>query len=193
MDIPKRSTKGTENDQTGKPSVMKYIGTIIILVALVLILGKPSPEADKNPLVHLPAVTETAYAKTSEPAPEQSKAPEAVVTPPVKEKPPEKPPVASTDCEAAVKRQWPEHLWSGALIVVREESSFRHDAVGKLNPDGFSRDYGCFQINDHWHAKFFASHDWKDADAKNGVLIGELTLEARAEKMNGKATGLATS
>lgn len=31
------------------------------------------------------------------------------------------------------------------------------------------------------------------ADAKNGVLIGELTLEARAEKMNGKATGLATS
>lgn len=31
------------------------------------------------------------------------------------------------------------------------------------------------------------------ADAKNGVLIGELTLEARAESMNGKATGLATS
>ena len=29
------------------------------------------------------------------------------------------------------------------------------------------------------------------ADAKNGVLIGELTLEARAEAMNGKATGLA--
>jgi len=28
------------------------------------------------------------------------------------------------------------------------------------------------------------------ADAKNGVLIGELTLEARAEAMNGKATGL---
>lgn len=31
------------------------------------------------------------------------------------------------------------------------------------------------------------------ADAKNGVLIGELTLEARAEKMNGKMTGLATA
>jgi hypothetical protein len=30
------------------------------------------------------------------------------------------------------------------------------------------------------------------ADAKNGVLIGELTLEARAEAMNGKATGLKT-
>lgn len=29
------------------------------------------------------------------------------------------------------------------------------------------------------------------ADAKNGVLIGELTLEARAEKMNGKMTRLA--
>ena len=29
------------------------------------------------------------------------------------------------------------------------------------------------------------------ADAKNGVLIGELTLEARAEKMNGKMTNLA--
>jgi hypothetical protein len=28
-------------------------------------------------------------------------------------------------------------------------------------------------------------------DAKNGVLIGELTLEARAEAMNGKMTGLA--
>lgn len=28
------------------------------------------------------------------------------------------------------------------------------------------------------------------ADAKNGVLIGELTLEARAEKMNGQMTGL---
>ena len=31
------------------------------------------------------------------------------------------------------------------------------------------------------------------ADAKNGVLIGELTLEARAEAMNGKATGLKTN
>lgn len=31
------------------------------------------------------------------------------------------------------------------------------------------------------------------ADAKNGVLIGELTLEGRSEKMNGKMTGLATS
>lgn len=31
------------------------------------------------------------------------------------------------------------------------------------------------------------------ADAKNGVLIGELTLEARAEKMNGQATGLKAS
>lgn len=30
------------------------------------------------------------------------------------------------------------------------------------------------------------------ADAKNGVVIGELTLEARAGKMNGKATGLAS-
>jgi hypothetical protein len=31
------------------------------------------------------------------------------------------------------------------------------------------------------------------ADAKNGVLLGELTLEGRSEKMNGKMTGLATS
>lgn len=31
------------------------------------------------------------------------------------------------------------------------------------------------------------------ADAKNGVVIGELTLEARAESFNGKITGLATS
>ena len=31
------------------------------------------------------------------------------------------------------------------------------------------------------------------ADAKNGVLIGELTLEARAVKMNGKITGLKTT
>ena len=31
------------------------------------------------------------------------------------------------------------------------------------------------------------------ADAKNGVLIGELTLEARAEAMNGKMTGLKTT
>ncbi len=30
------------------------------------------------------------------------------------------------------------------------------------------------------------------ADAKNGVVHGELTLEARAEKMNGKMTGLAS-
>jgi hypothetical protein len=31
------------------------------------------------------------------------------------------------------------------------------------------------------------------ADAKNGVLLGELTLEGRSEKMNGKMIGLATS
>jgi hypothetical protein len=31
------------------------------------------------------------------------------------------------------------------------------------------------------------------ADAKNGVVIGELTLEGRADKYNGKMTGLVTS
>ena len=165
MNTPKRSIKGAEIDRHRNPSVMKYIGTIIVAVALIFMLGKPQPTTDANHVVHLPKVTEQVSAQAPEPAPEQPKEAEPTITPPIEEKPPEQAPVASTDCEAAVKRQWPAHLWSGALIVVREGSSFRHDAVGKLNPDGFSRDYGCFQINDHYHKNFFANNDWKDADA----------------------------
>lgn len=170
MMTPKRSIKGAEINRTSNPSVMKYIGTIIILLALVLMLGKPKPEVDKNPIVH---ITETVHTQSATPEPtqkppEQPKQPEPTPTPKVVEKPVVKPqtppPAPAGTCRDAIAREWPAELQAGAIIVMTHENrSENPQAIGAVNQDGYgSQDFGCFQINNHWHANFFATNDWRD-------------------------------
>ena len=74
-------------------------------------------------------------------------------------------PVASpVTCEQAIRQVWPAHLQEGAIIVSQHENRQQDPAaVGAVNPDSVgSRDYGCFQINDHWHPSYFTDGDWKD-------------------------------
>jgi hypothetical protein len=80
-------------------------------------------------------------------------------------------------CEQAIRNTWPQHLQSGAILVSQKENQ-RQDpvAVGAVNPDKYaSRDYGCFQINDHWHPAYFTNGDWRDPEwaAKYALTIYE--------------------
>jgi hypothetical protein len=145
---------------------MKYLLTALLLILFISILGKPNAQTDDNAIVQL---TETVHAET---LPEPVK--EVVQPPEVKAKPvPVKPtPKVSTDCYAAIKRQWPQKLWAGAKLVVDGESGGRSSVIGATNYDG-SNDYGCFQINKGYHSAWFATHNWKDADqnAAYGYLL----------------------
>lgn len=73
-------------------------------------------------------------------------------------------PVAPVTCEQAIRQVWPPNLQEGAIIVSQHENRLQDPAaIGAVNPDSYgSRDYGCFQINDHWHPAYFAEGDWKD-------------------------------
>lgn len=68
---------------------------------------------------------------------------------------------------------WPAELQAGALTVLEHENrSERPNAVGAMNQNG-SQDYGCFQINNAAHPRFFATHDWRDpvANATEALAI----------------------
>lgn len=173
MNLPKRSHKEAENDRNRSLVVMKYIGTILIAVAMIGLLGKPKPEIDKNPLVHLPQATQHVYAqepKTDSKAVEQPKVEKTVTAPAQPQTPPKQaetkpePPQPSGTCRDAIAREWPANLQQGAITVMTHENRSENPlAVGAVNNDGHgSRDYGCFQINDYWHAGFFANNDWRD-------------------------------
>lgn len=136
---------------------MRYILTLLILVLFVSVLGKPDAKPDPNPIVK---ITEKAVAATP---PKVVETPKPVAPVPEPTPAPVAEPQVSTDCYAAMQRQWPKHLWAGAKIVIDKESSGRHAVIAPTNYNG-SNDFGCFQINNHAHAAWFANHNWKDAD-----------------------------
>ena len=114
---------------------------------------------------HTPApiekvITPTAEAKAPEEAPQES----AAVDPP---KPPEPPSTQASrpvTCREAIDQVWPTALRDGAKLVLVHENR-REDplAEGAVNKDEYaSKDWGCFQINDHWHPAYFAEGDWRD-------------------------------
>lgn len=136
------------------------LATIVIAIMITVIkdthqtasveLHKPAPVED--------IVTPKAAAKAPESVPEKAE-----------EKPPEpKPPsieaLQPMTCREAIDAVWPTALRDGAKIVlVHENRSEEPHAVGGVNPDQYqSRDYGCFQINDHWHPAYFNEGDWRD-------------------------------
>lgn len=179
MMTPKRSIKGAEINRTSNPSVMKYIGTLVIVLTLLGLLGRPQPTTDDNKIVHLPKVSEQASAQAPEPTQKPAEptklaeAPKPEPTPAPQPAP--KPAVVASDCVAAMQRHWPEHLWAGATIVIQKESSNRSNAIGTVNRNG-SQDFGCFQINNHAHANWFNLHNWQDAD-QNSAYAYQLYRE----------------
>lgn len=82
---------------------------------------------------------------------------------------------ASVTCEQAIRQVWPRDLQDGAIIVSQNENRNQNPAaIGSVNPDKYgSRDYGCFQINDHWHPAYFTDGDWSDPiwAAKYALMI----------------------
>lgn len=78
-------------------------------------------------------------------------------------KPPSPPASQPLTCREAIDQVWPTALRDGAKIVLEHENRSENPrAVGVENSDQWrSRDYGCFQINDHWHPDYFAG-DWQD-------------------------------
>lgn len=67
-------------------------------------------------------------------------------------------------CRSAIAKVWPAELQARAIIVMTHENRLeRPDAIGEVNPDAVrSRDFGCFQINNHWHPGYFSDGDWRD-------------------------------
>jgi hypothetical protein len=49
-------------------------------------------------------------------------------------------------CVDAMKKVFPEHLWSVGAAIMRAESGQRPNAIGGPNRNG-TYDYGCWQIN----------------------------------------------
>lgn len=76
------------------------------------------------------------------------------------------PVAAAKTCEEGIRRVWPAHLQDGAILVSKYENRRQDpEAVGAVNPDAVgSRDYGCFQINNYWHPKYFTDGDWRDPE-----------------------------
>lgn len=74
-------------------------------------------------------------------------------------------PAEALTCEQAIRHVWPPALQDGAILVSQYENRSQNPAaVGAVNPDRFSsQDYGCFQINDHWHPAYFTDGDWQDS------------------------------
>lgn len=146
---------------------------IIFIVASVLIAFGISSAKQ-----HYYSVTQTQH--TPEPI-EKVITPTAAAAPVQVPAPIEEPPSIQasqpTTCREAIDAVWPTALREGAkLVLVHENRSEDPAAEGEVNKDEYaSKDWGCFQINDHWHSAYFAGGDWKDPvwAAKYALMIYE--------------------
>lgn len=148
---------------------LAFLLATIVIAAMITVIKDTHQTASVTQ--HKPApvediVTPKAAAKAPEKAPEKAEepAPEAPAQPVEQAKPPSTQASQPLTCREAIDAVWPTALRDGAKIVlVHENRSEEPHAVGGVNPDQFqSRDYGCFQINDHWHPAYFNEGDWRD-------------------------------
>lgn len=111
---------------------------------------------------HTPAPIEQAITPTA--AAIAPADPEPVAPAPAAEEPPSTQASQPMTCREAIDAVWPTALREGAkLVLVHENRSENIAAEGVVNSDEFgSKDWGCFQINDHWHPAYFAEGDWRD-------------------------------
>lgn len=134
---------------------MKRILFTIATVVMTLIVSTLKTSVPQKPL------------QAQQSAPTASVAKSEPITQPAPEKPPEPPsvPPRAQTCREAIAKTWPSNLQAGAIIVLEHENrSENPKAAGAVNKDG-TQDFGCFQINNHWHANFFATNDWTDPES----------------------------
>lgn len=130
---------------------------LFILASVIIALGISALKQHHYEVTHtqhIPQPIEKVITPTAAAAP--------VVTPPVEEPPSIK--ASPLTCREAIDAVWPTALREGAkLVLVHENRSENPAAEGVVNRDEYSsKDWGCFQINDHWHPAYFAEGDWRD-------------------------------
>ncbi len=182
--------------------IVSVVATVLLSVTVpsILSLQPKSHEAQEHVQLNSETLASIIVAETAQEAPqstqnvETSNTPseptiEPVQAPAVVEEPvqaPVEPPAPSGTCRDAIAREWPAELQSGAIVVMTHENG-REDptAVGRINPDTVgSQDFGCFQINNHWHYKFFEANDWRDPYA-NARYAYQIYRERQAVNGNG--------
>lgn len=150
---------------------MKKLAFLLATLTIAVMIGvikQDIQEATHSPqkaAVVEDIVTPKAAAKAPETTPKQAQDEEkAEPVKPKTEKPPSTTASRPLTCREAIDQVWPTALRDGAKIVLEHENRSENTAaVGGVNPDQWgSRDYGCFQINDHWHPDYFTQGDWKD-------------------------------
>jgi len=87
-----------------------------------------------------------------------------VTEPEVAVAPPQSAPATSETCRTAIAKIWPAELQAGAITVLEHENTSENpEAIGPVNDDAAkSQDFGCFQINNHYHPGYFTQGNWKD-------------------------------
>lgn len=87
-------------------------------------------------------------------------------------------------CREAIEQVFPLALRDSAKIVlVNENRNEDPNAIGGMNGDG-SQDFGCMQINNSAHPKFFATQNWQDPIA-NVTIALEIYNGRQAQTGNG--------
>lgn len=143
-----------------------YALLVILITPIVVIAkGEPAPPIIEpaSALATEPAKAET-DTKPSKPAKSQQTAKKEqtkrVSTPePVA-------PAKPKTCREAIAAVIPANLQAGFVtVMVNENRAEDPHAVGAVNSDGVgSQDFGCFQINNHWHPAYFSEGDWRDPE-----------------------------
>lgn len=107
-------TRAEERPILNTPNIMKSIVTVVILLAIVGLMGKPQPKIDEEPITHLPQVTQKAEAL----------APPKVE--PVQPVEPVKPAIPTTPEEQMLAVGIPQDQWYAVKEILRRESGWCH-------------------------------------------------------------------
>lgn len=150
---------------------MKKLAFLLATLTIAVMIGvikqdlQDATHSPQKAAVVEDIVTPKAAAKAPESTPKQAQDEEVQQAPkPKTEKPPSTTASQPMTCREAIDQVWPTALRDGAKIVLEHENGSEDPhAVGGVNPDQYaSRDYGCFQINDHWHPAYFSEGNWRD-------------------------------
>lgn len=101
------------------PDIMKFTITLVILLAVIGLIGKPQPLVDEEPITHLPQVTQKAEALVPEKTSE-------TITPPETVKPPEPPKIPTTPEEQMLAVGISEDQWYAVKFILQKESGWCH-------------------------------------------------------------------
>lgn len=145
------------------PTVMKSVITIVILLAVVGLIGKPQPKVDKEPITHLPQISQTASALA--PVKAEAIAPVEVIVEPPK--------IPTTPEEQMLAVGIPKDQWYAVKEILKRESGWCHlkwenemgacptANSGRYSEDNASRGYGLCQSTPA-SKMATAGEDWRE-------------------------------